>query len=78
MKKRYYGLDFLKGFLCIWIYIFHYEGMCEYRFLEGTNVSFLFSKGAMAVEAFFMISGFCMASKWNKGRSEGGSGSSVW
>lgn len=72
MKKRYYyGLDFLKGLLCVWIFLFHYEGMCEYRFLEGSCVNFLFSKGSIAVEAFFMISGFCMASRWKNGETGG-------
>ena len=45
--------------------------MAESKVFNWPIVDFFLSKGAIAVEIFFMISGFCMASRWKSNDCEG-------
>lgn len=59
MMNKFYLINSLKGFLCIWIVLFHYT--CKYYEVFDVHNDLIFSwtNGAgVAVPLFFMISGF--------------------
>jgi peptidoglycan/LPS O-acetylase OafA/YrhL len=61
----------LRGVAAIWVVLYHYCGTAQYLpNLDITPHSYLISKGYLAVDMFFMLSGFVMAHVYHRTFSE--------
>jgi peptidoglycan/LPS O-acetylase OafA/YrhL len=61
----------LRGVAALWVVLYHYCGTAQYLpNLDITPHSYLISKGYLAVDMFFMLSGFVMAHVYHRTFSE--------
>jgi peptidoglycan/LPS O-acetylase OafA/YrhL len=61
----------LRGVAALWVVLYHYCGPAQYLpNLDITPHSYLISKGYLAVDMFFMLSGFVMAHVYHRAFSE--------
>ena len=61
----------LRGIAALWVVLYHYCGTAQYLpNLDITPHSYIVSKGYLAVDIFFMLSGFVMAHVYHRAFSE--------
>ena len=62
----------LRGVAALWVVLYHYCGTAQFfPNLDITPHSYLISKGYLAVDMFFVLSGFVMAHVYRRAFSEG-------
>jgi peptidoglycan/LPS O-acetylase OafA/YrhL len=62
----------LRGVVALWVVLYHYCGTAQFLpNLDITPHSYLISKGYLAVDMFFILSGFVMAHVYRRAFSEG-------
>jgi peptidoglycan/LPS O-acetylase OafA/YrhL len=62
----------LRGLAALWVVVYHYCGTAQFLpNLDVTPHSYLISKGYLAVDMFFILSGFVMAHVYRRAFSEG-------
>ena len=62
----------LRGIAALWVVLYHYCGTAQFfPNLDITPHSYLISKGYLAVDMFFVLSGFVMAHVYRRAFSEG-------
>jgi peptidoglycan/LPS O-acetylase OafA/YrhL len=62
----------LRGVAALWVVLYHYRGTAQFLpNLDITPHSYLISKGYLAVDMFFILSGFVMAHVYRRAFSEG-------
>ena len=68
--KYYFDLlNFLRFFLCLWLLLYHYDGITGWSLMPFHGNWYLgtfISPGRVALECFFIISGFCIGAKYRK------------
>jgi peptidoglycan/LPS O-acetylase OafA/YrhL len=71
-NRQLSSLTPLRGVAALWVVIYHYCGTAQFfPNLDITPHSYLISKGYLAVDMFFVLSGFVMAHVYRRAFSEG-------
>jgi peptidoglycan/LPS O-acetylase OafA/YrhL len=71
-RQQLPSLTPLRGIAALWVVLYHYCGTAQYLpNLDITPHSYIISKGYLAVDMFFMLSGFVMTHVYNRAFSEG-------
>jgi peptidoglycan/LPS O-acetylase OafA/YrhL len=63
------SLTALRGIAALWVVLYHYSVQC-FSHLDATPYTYLIHKGYLAVDMFFMLSGFVMAHVYHRSFSE--------
>jgi peptidoglycan/LPS O-acetylase OafA/YrhL len=71
-NRRLPSLTSLRGIAALWVVLYHYCGTAQYfPNLDITPHSYLISKGYLAVDMFFMLSGLVMTHVYYRSQSIG-------
>ena len=67
----------LRGIAALWVVLYHYCGQSVFRIWTLLHYSSSISKGYLAVDIFFMLSGFVMTHVYHRAFSDNGSCSTI-
>jgi peptidoglycan/LPS O-acetylase OafA/YrhL len=76
-KQQLPCLTALRGLAALWVVIYHYSVQC-FPNLDVRPHTYLIHKGYLAVDMFFMLSGFVLAHVYHRPFSESVTGRSYW
>jgi peptidoglycan/LPS O-acetylase OafA/YrhL len=63
------SLTALRGIAALWVVLYHYSSQC-FPSLDATPYTYLIQKGYLAVDMFFMLSGFVLTHVYHRAFSE--------
>jgi peptidoglycan/LPS O-acetylase OafA/YrhL len=76
-KRELPSLTGLRGIAALWVVLYHYSVQC-FPHLDAISHTYLIHKGYLAVDMFFMLSGFVMAHVYHRSFSESVTGRNYW